>query len=338
MASPSVARLVEAPQKYVRLPVGSSNYTIELSTDVLPRLAAEIAGSEKLGIEIGGLLLGSWESPRMARVEDFELVAACPEDGPVYMLSPQQQEQFIAVRQRSGTGKTRPLGFFRSHLRSGPLILSLGDKGFLWKVFRSDPYLALLVDAREPHEASFSFFADGKLALQFFSPDFPPSGRVIEPRKENTVLLAPESLLESSESAVEVAPEPREGRRMNPELLTLCAVLLFAVGVVLWPIWEATFGGPWAVPSSNDVALSIQRHGPNLDVTWNKRMPEISHSEGAVLTLTNGSQKSELRLGKEDLRFGKVAYSYHGGQVQATLALKMQGATSLVQSAVWQNP
>jgi len=43
-------------------------------------------------------------------------------------------------------------------------------------------------------------------------------------------------------------------------------------------------------------------------------------------------------LGKDDLKFGTVAYAYKGGRVEAHLALKMQDATSLVQSAVWQRP
>lgn len=344
MASPSAARLVEALPPYVRLPPGASSYTIELSTDVLRRLTGEIAAVEKLGVETGGLLLGSWElAPVLTvRVEDFELIAPRPEDGPAYLLSPQQQEQFAAARlaaarQRAANGRIVPIGFFRSHIRSGPLALSLADKGLLWKQFRSDPYLAILMEAREPHKASFFMSTGGQIALHSSIPAFPSSSEGAEPLRENTAVPMAETSLETGEStAVEQSPEAKQPRRVSPELLILCSLLVFAIGIVLWPAWEATFGGPWAITSSTDMALAIQRHGQNLDVTWNKEMPEISRAEGATLTIVDGSHRSELQLGKDDLKFGTVAYVYKGGQVEANLALNMRDATSLVQSAVWQ--
>ena len=341
MASPSVARLVEAPPKYVRLPPGASNFTIELSADLLQRLSAEIETAEKLGIETGGLLLGSWgPAPALTvRVERFELIAPRPEDGPVYLLSPQQQEQFAAARQSAVDGRNAPIGFFRSHIRSGPLALSLADKGLLWKQFRSDNYLALLIEAREPHRTSLFLSTGGQIALHSSLPAIPSGAEVPLPPRQRVAVSTLESPLEAMLlPAVEQLPEANQWRRVSPELLTLCAVLVFAMGIVLWPAWEATFGGPWAITSSTDMALGIQRHGQNLDVTWNKSMPEIGRAEGATLTIADGSRRSELQLGKDDLKFGTVAYAYKGGRVEAHLALKMQDATSLVQSAVWQRP
>lgn len=341
MATPSVARLVEAQPQYVRLSPGDSSYTIELAAEVLQRLARTIAVAEKSGVEIGGLLIGSWgigPAPTV-RVEEFEVMASRPEDGPVYLVSPQQQEQFAAARQRIAGGKNAVIGFFRSHLRSGPLNLSLADKGFLWKQFRSDNYLVLLVEAREPHKASLFVSADGRLQPHSFLPSILRAENPPEPSREAFPLPVKHPTVEIAPAAPMLSPpETKPGRRMSPELLTFCAVLLFAIGIVIWPAWETTFGGPWAIASSTDMALSIQRHGQNLKITWNRKMPEISKAEGATLTIVDGARRSEVQLGKDDLKFGAVSYVYEGKQVEADLALRMQDATSLVQSTLWQRP
>lgn len=342
MASPSVARLAEARPQYVRLSPGDSSYTIELSAEFLQRLAREVAAAEQSGIETGGLLIGSWgigPAPTI-RVEDFEPIPPRPEDGPVYLLSPQQQDQFATTRQRLATGKNNVVGFFRSHLRSGPFALSLADKGLLWKQFRTDHYLALLVDAREPHKASLFVSAGGRIVFHSALSAIPPDDRPAEPVSEAFPLPVAEPLpLPVPEPApLADAPEPKPRRGMSPELLTLCAVLLFALGVVLWPAWETTFGGPWAIASSTDLALGVQRHGQNLHVTWNRDMPEIGRAEGATLTITDGSYRSEVQLRKDDLKFGTVDYAYKTARVEANLAVKMQDSTSLVQSVVWQRP
>ncbi len=346
MASPSVARLVEATPQYVRLPPGGSNYTIELNADLLQRVTGEIAAAEKLGVETGGLLLGSWQlSPVLTvRVEDFELIAPGRDAGLVYLLSPQQQEQFAATRlaaahHRAASGGLVPIGFFRSHLRSGPLALSLADKGLLWKQFRSDPYLALLIEGHESYKASLFLSTGGQVALHSSFPVFPSGNEVSGPLREVVPGPLTGAPLEAGNvAAVEQSPEANQPRRVRPLLLSLCSVLFFAIGIVLWPAWETTFGGPWAITSSADMAFTIQRHGQNLEMVWNRKMPEISRAEGATLTITNGARRSELQLGKDDLKFGTVAYVYKGGKVEANLALKMQDATSLVQSAIWQKP
>jgi hypothetical protein len=340
MASPSVARLAQDATRYIRWPSGNANYLIELNSDVIHELTSEVAAAEKSGIEIGGVLLGSLElSPiPTLRVESLEIIAPGPEQGPLYLLSPQQQEEFAAVSQRATAGQTVPVGFFRSHLRSGPLALSLADKGFLWKQFRSATYLALLVEAREPHKAHLSVWKSGQVAFQSSVPAFPFD----EERPESFGYVAPpfkHSPETFASTILEPPPVPKPQRRtISPDLLVLCSVLVFAVGIVLWPVWQATFGGPWAPLSPDHIGLSVQPQGPDLRVTWDHKMPEISRSEGATLTILDGSRRSKVQLGKDDLKFGSVVYPYASGKVEASLALNMGNTGSLTQSAIWHKP
>jgi hypothetical protein len=64
-------------------------------------------------------------------------------------------------------------------------------------------------------------------------------------------------------------------------------------------------------------------------------MPEISRAEGATLTILDGSRRTELELGKNDLKFGSVVYRRVSGRVEASLSLNMGNTTSLAQSAIW---
>ena len=338
MASPSVARLAQDSTRYIRWPSGNANYLVELNSDVIHELNSEVAAAEKSGIEIGGLLLGSLEPSPIPtlRVESLEIIAPGPEDGPLYLLSPQQQEEFAAASQRATARVGVPVGFFRSHLRSGPLALSLADKGFLWKQFRSATYLALLIEAREPHKAHLSVWKSGQVAFQSPLPAFPFDDE--RPESPDFVTEAVNPSPETFSSTVLEPPVPKQGRTMSPDLLVLCSVFLFALGIVLWPVWQATFGGPWAPLSPDHIALSVQQQGPDLRVTWDKKMPEISRAEGATLTILDGSRRSELRLGKDDLKFGSVVYPYASRKVETSLALNMGNTGSLTQSATWQKP
>jgi hypothetical protein len=339
MASPSVARLAQDSIRYIRWPSGNANYLIELNSDVIHELESEIAAAENSGIEIGGVLLGSLEPSPIPtlRVESLEVIASGPDDGPLYLFSPQQQEEFAAAGQRAAARNTVPVGFFRSHLRSGPLVLSLADKGFLWKQFRSANYLALLVEAREPHQAHLSVWKGGQVAFQSSVPAFPfgdersaPPAYVAPPVKPGQETL--------SSTVLERPSVPEQRRTMSPDWLVLCSVLVFALGIVLWPVWQATFGGPWAPLSPDHIALSVQQRGPDLRVTWDKKMPEISRAEGATLTILDGSRRSEVQLGRDDLKFGNVVYPYASEKVEASLALNMGNTGSLTQSAIWQKP
>lgn len=253
------------------------------------------------------------------------------------MLSPQQQDQFAAARQLASTGKLASLGLFRSHVRSGPLALSLADKGLLAKQFRSSSYLALLIEANEPHALALFLSTNGQAVLHSAFANLPALllEQAVPELLRNEPILPSAPLYHRPERAEIRFEETKPKRGFSFDLLFFCAALCFAVGIVLWPVWESTFGGPWAAASSTHMALAIQRHGQNLSVSWNRTMPEISQAQGGTLTVTDGSQHTELPLNKEDLKFGTVAYVPTSQTVNVTLALQMQDSTSLVQSVQW---
>ncbi|MGA8029086.1 MAG: hypothetical protein WB992_18255, partial [Bryobacteraceae bacterium] len=122
----------EAPY-YVRWNPDRSPYAIELKLDLVSKIAGELAQAEKLGIEVGGVLIGTFPKAQLPtlRVEDLEIIPRRPEDGPVYMLDPSQHERFAEARWRAKANGKVPIGFWRSHIRPGPLRPSLADRSLL---------------------------------------------------------------------------------------------------------------------------------------------------------------------------------------------------------------
>ena len=331
MASPSVARLTDDPIEYIRWPSADPSYPVEINADVLLRLPKELAAAEKLGVETGGLLFGSLKLAPVPTiwVDKFELIAPGTAESPIYMLKPEQQAQFAAARQSASVDKTIPVGFFRNHVRSGPLTLSLADKSFLWKEFRSSRYCALLIGKEQPRSAACFVYTEGRLVSQSAVSAFPF-------QNQKSVERIPQ---DSHETAAPVAAKVNpvgKQQSISREVLILSSVLTFALGVVLWPLWQATFGGAWVASSPADIALSIQPHGGDINVTWNRQMPEISRAESATLTFIENSHRQELLLAKDDLKFGAVTYAHPGQKLQVKLALIMDDGTSLTQSAIWQ--
>lgn len=138
--------LEEAPL-YIRWSPDRSPYTLELKLDLVPEIARELAQGERLGIEVGGVLIGSLPDgdALTLRVEDMEMVRHPPEEGPIYMLDPGQHERFSEIRTRAASRGKRAVGFFRTHLRPGPLRPSLADRTFLSSEFTEPVYAVLLI-------------------------------------------------------------------------------------------------------------------------------------------------------------------------------------------------
>ncbi len=161
------SQAAEAPL-YIRWSADRSPHAIELRLDIVRSMTAEIAEAEKLGIEIGGILLGSLPtaSVPVLRIDNYATVSRPPEDGSVYLLDPLEQERFASVRAGASRGETAPVGFFRSHIRPGPLRPSLADRSLLAGQFKESVYAVLLIQARPPRTAAFFVAADGQLPVE----------------------------------------------------------------------------------------------------------------------------------------------------------------------------
>ncbi len=164
MQNPSEPQADDAPL-YIRWSPDRSPYAIELKLDLVPKIVKELAKADRLGIEVGGVLVGSFPDAYMPtiRVEDVEMIPRGAEDGATYLLDPNQQAGFAQVRWGARARGTAALGLFRSHLRSGPLRPSLADRSLLSAQFKQAIYAALLVQGKPPTRLPFSWLRAASL-------------------------------------------------------------------------------------------------------------------------------------------------------------------------------
>jgi len=114
-----------APQSYL-WQVPGKNTRVLLDFDVVDRLLQEVMRGfgviPKRGIEVGGILLGSFGEGGEVRVMDFEPVSCQHTRGSSYLLSDEELGKFRTVRERwasSDRAGIQAVGFYRSHTREG---------------------------------------------------------------------------------------------------------------------------------------------------------------------------------------------------------------------------
>ena len=133
-----------------------SPYIVELKLSLVPRILADLLAAERIGLEAGGVLVGSFPVQTglpTLRIEEYELVGRRATDGLPYIPIDEQRARFTATRKRVATRKLSAVGYFRSHLRAGPFELSVPDRDLLAAEFRNSVHAALLV-ARDQSDAS----------------------------------------------------------------------------------------------------------------------------------------------------------------------------------------
>src|SRR5580658_4473592 len=133
-----------------------SPYIVELKLSLVPRMLADLLAAERIGLEAGGVLVGSfpvYTGLPTLRIEEYELVGRRATDGLPYIPIDEQRVRFTSTRKRVATRKLSAVGYFRSHLRAGPFELSVPDRDLLAAEFRNSVHVALLV-ARDQSDAS----------------------------------------------------------------------------------------------------------------------------------------------------------------------------------------
>jgi hypothetical protein len=321
----------EEPQRYVRWSPYRSPYAIELKLELVPRLIAEISAAEKLGIEIGGILIGSFsESPLpMLRIEDFELVPRRAEDGAVYMLDPGQQQYLAGLRAGASARGMSPIGFFRSHLRPGPLRPSLADRSLILGQFKEPLYAVLLVEAREPRMGAFFLAVNGLLATDPAVQEFRFGERALRSAREIRPNVSSEK--ESSEKQSLVAEAGYGVSRYG--LITVLLLIAVVAGVFSWPLLTGLLS------SWDHLDLAVAGSDRILKISWNHALPEIGQATDALLVIADGTSRRVIPLGRDELSSGTVEYERRSGRVEITLTVNLPGSTALSQSVEWQgNP
>ena len=155
MASEPLA--AEESPFYVRWSPEHSRFAIELKLALVSKISGELNRTEKLDMEIGGVLIGNVLGGRVPtlRIEAVEILPRGVENGGIYVPGPDHLARFQEIRKTARAQHRTALGFFRSHCRPGPLKPSLADRSLLSTEFKNSAYALLLIEATAPRTAAF---------------------------------------------------------------------------------------------------------------------------------------------------------------------------------------
>ncbi|MGH9619775.1 MAG: hypothetical protein ACRD45_08710 [Bryobacteraceae bacterium] len=309
----------EAPL-YVRWNPDRSPFAIEMRLDLVERIGSEIERGNRLDVETGGVLIGSFPSTAVPtlRIDDFIPIARRADDGQIFMLNPDEHERFAQARWRDLPAEKTAVGFFRSHLRSGPLKPSIADRGLLSEHFR-EVYVLLLVEGAEQRRAAFFVAARRELPDQPSVPEF----RFDEAGFQSLPEL-------QTEEALEPAP-PTVGARepgWKPWWALLFVLVLVACAAIVWAL-------SGVAGNRSSVDLSIRGAGRVLTISWNHAARQIANASGAALVIADGANQSTIQLGEDDLILGAIDYKRSGDHVTATLTLQHPSGSGAPLTANW---
>lgn len=310
----------EAPY-YIRWSPDGTRYAIELKLDLVRKIANEFVEPGKRGVEVGGVLVGSFpksETP-ILRIEDIEMIPRRPEDGPIYMLDPIQHQRFAGARWRALARNKVAIGFFRSHVRPGPLRPSLADRSLLTGELSQTVYVLLLIQAREPYSAALFVASDGQL------PDEPA---VREFRfNEGEFKTLPEIQPDESEPAQDAPTASEAGNRWLKPIVIPLAIAIVLLSFLWWFLKRR--------PVSNDLQLAVTERGHLLQISWNRYSSELNRASGATLLIGDGASRQEVKLGPDELKLGIVDYQPSAQDVQVTMTVNTPGSTKPEGSVEW---
>lgn len=318
---------IEEAPSYIRWGLEDSKYAIELKLELGAAISRELARALPSDIEVGGILIGSlFKTPAgtTLRIDEIEMVPRRPEDGAIYTLGPEYQKRFPEVRAATKTRHKMPVGFFRSHCRSGPLRPALADRTMLASEFKHSAYAFLLIEGREPHKAVFFLAESGEL---------PNEPAVREFRFSEAEFKALPEV-----EAEDINPAARPDASARPDInwyawgAALAGLLL---ALALWFSAGRPSLSEWLQPSSSQLNLKLQARNELLRISWNHDARQIGPASNAALTIADGQSRREIKLGADELKLGSIEYDSAGRPVTVTLSVNNGDAAPLKQTASW---
>ena len=331
MLDSSSLALREQVPVYVRWNPDRSPHAVELRLELVAQLSADLAHAEGLGIEIGGMLLGTMpgaESPTL-RIDDVAMIGRRFEDGAIYMLEPGQHQRFTEIREAAKLQGRVPVGFFRSHLRPGPLQPSVADKALMAEQFGASLFAFLLIQSREPRTACFFLSSNGKL------PDEPSVRKFFFDANEFKFL--PEVAGEDVEPSHEDILQIQTGTDLKYRWLAAASIVSMAVLLIL-----GAFAGGFSRlfrPASNKLDLAVTTSANNvLQISWDHNAPFVTNAKGALLTIADGQSRREIHLGPDELRLGEVDYQHQANKVNISVVLESPDSKLPPQTFDWMAP
>ncbi|HEX4748760.1 MAG TPA: hypothetical protein VH302_04385 [Bryobacteraceae bacterium] len=313
MAKTAAPSITDDLPLYIRWSPDRSPYAIELRLDLVNTIAGQIRLSRQSGREMGGFLIGTMPAMPVhtLRIEDVEMISAGLEDSTVFLPEPSRWD---ALRASSG-GQIRNaaiVGFFRTHLRLGPMRPSLAD-GSMLPDLGADPCVVLLIRAQPPNMAAFFVSENGQL------PDEPSVSEFLFDEKEfKSLPEVPHETAAPLASAEELAETGRLGLYTRIAALTLIAV---AACALMWSFGRQTSVPRWFPGDSHLHVMIAPENNRLLRISWDKTARALNQASGATLIINEGSARSEVQLGMDDLRLGSVEYQPKGAHVDAQLTV-----------------
>lgn len=309
---------------YIRWAPFRSAYAIELRLDLVSQLLAEIERAAAAGLEVGGVLVGSFpnaQTPTL-RIEEIELMARRPENGAVYVPHPETHRHLHEIRLRAQRRDRAVVGFFRSHARSAPLLPSLTDRSLIAEEFAQGVYALFLIEARAPHYGTFFLAAGGQL------PEEPSTREFVLDETEFKAL--PEIRPAGSTTR---RPDANEGSRV----LFYGLVALALVAIVALFAWALPRGiaDQWSGRSPNQFGLALTAADRLVRISWDHSARTVSSAQGANLLIVDGTTRHEVTIGPDELRLGTVDYQHATPHVEVTMTLDVPGTKVPPQSATW---
>ena len=332
--------------------------------------------TRRRGTETGGLLIGKIDrraNPPVLHIQDFEVCPCEYASGPSYLLSANDWQQFkeaVSRRQPSLEHELYAIGYFRSHTRDG-FAFDENDAA-IFRAFLRDPLdVALLIKpfATRPADAAIFLQDKGALATDSTPIEFPFTGRQ-KPRPGSAPVPAPEPAPAPEpppkETSVVVARKPRVIERPTPAPYERP---IFAEHIVQessgWGrrlAWLAfslallAFGGACgyeyagmqsakslASPGGQavdlySVQLQVAQAEKSLMVKWNRDSPAIQVAMYGMLTVTEGTNSKEVKLGFAELRNGTAMYPNVAPEVRFRLELFFKENRSFAETVWFQQP
>jgi hypothetical protein len=281
--------------------------------------------AERLGIEVGGMLLGSLPDPEVPtlRIDDVVIISRRFEDGAIYMLDPGQQQRMDEIRIAARAQNRACVGFFRSHMRPGALQPALADRTLLTEQFPDGVYALLLVQSREPRTAAFFLASNGELSDQ-------PSARKFY-FDDSEFKYLPE--VEGEDLDIKGRFSPKESSHIRYRWLGGIGLALLA-GFIVWVVFSGSIRRALR-PDSKKLDLAVISSGNVMKISWDHSAPILSQARGARISISDGASHRDLRLGQDELLLGEVDYHRISPNVQVTLTLDLPGSTLPPQTFSW---
>lgn len=325
MASEPLA--AEESPFYVRWSPEHSRFAIELKLDLVSKISSELNRTQKLDIEIGGVLIGSVLGGRVPtlRIDAIEMIPRAAENGAIYVLGPQDQERFAALRKTARGQHKTALGFFRSHCRPGPLKPSLADTTVLSEEFKNSSHVLLLVQVSAPRTAAFFVAENGEL---------PKDASVREFQfNEADFKALPE--VEADTATPLAEPAGRAASSLQNWYVWAAAAALLIMVSALWLAAGRGAMPDWLTTSSKQLDLKLTGSGHLLKISWNHDARQMGPASTATVTILEGASRREIKLGADELKLGSLEYDGAGRPMEVTITVNTPESAPLSESAKW---